>query len=163
LEAGKHIYCEWPLGNGLAEARQMAELARAKGLLGVCGSQARVEPELDHLRRLIADGFVGEVLSSSLIASGGTWGTEIDADNAYVLDKKNGATMLTIPFGHTLFGVCGVLGPIIELSARLANRRTSGRIIETGMIAPMSAHDQVLVNGLLDSGAPISVHYRGGV
>ena len=24
LEAGKHIYCEWPLGNGLAEAEQVA-------------------------------------------------------------------------------------------------------------------------------------------
>jgi predicted dehydrogenase len=163
LEAGKHVYCEWPLGNGLAEARQMADLARAKGLLGVCGSQARVEPEIDHLRRLIEDGFVGEVLSSTLVASGGTWGTEIDEANAYVLDRANGATMLTIPFGHTLFGVCGVLGPITELSARLANRRTSGRIIETGAIEPMTAHDQVLVEGLLASGAPISIHYRGGL
>ena len=24
LEAGKHVYCEWPLGNGLAEARKLA-------------------------------------------------------------------------------------------------------------------------------------------
>ena len=28
LEAGKHVYCEWPLGNGLAEAIELAELAR---------------------------------------------------------------------------------------------------------------------------------------
>ena len=28
LEAGKHVYCEWPLGNGLAEAIELAELAK---------------------------------------------------------------------------------------------------------------------------------------
>jgi hypothetical protein len=32
LEAGKHVYCEWPLGNGLNEARQLAALAATKGL-----------------------------------------------------------------------------------------------------------------------------------
>src|SRR5262249_43005181 len=61
IEAGKHVYCEWPLGNGLAEAETLASLARSKGVLGVVGTQARVAPEIQHLRQLIADGFVGEV------------------------------------------------------------------------------------------------------
>ena len=30
IGAGKHVYCEWPLGNGLAEAEEMAALAQAK-------------------------------------------------------------------------------------------------------------------------------------
>ena len=54
IEAGKHVYCEWPLGNGLAEAREMASLAKAKGVLGVVGTQARVAPEIEYLRHLIA-------------------------------------------------------------------------------------------------------------
>jgi predicted dehydrogenase len=33
LEAGKHVYCEWPLGNGLAEAEELAALAKKKGVL----------------------------------------------------------------------------------------------------------------------------------
>jgi predicted dehydrogenase len=28
IGAGKHVYCEWPLGNGLAEAEELAALAR---------------------------------------------------------------------------------------------------------------------------------------
>jgi len=40
IGAGKHVYCEWPLGNGLAEAEEMAALARTKGVLGVVGTQA---------------------------------------------------------------------------------------------------------------------------
>src|ERR1700692_4294565 len=39
IEAGKHIYCEWPLGNGLAEAEELAAVARAKRVLGVIGTQ----------------------------------------------------------------------------------------------------------------------------
>ena len=35
------------------------------------GTQARAAPEIEHLRHLIADGFVGEVLSATLIGSGG--------------------------------------------------------------------------------------------
>jgi predicted dehydrogenase len=65
IEAGKHVYCEWPLGNGLA---------RAKDVLGVVGTQARIAPEIEYLRQLIADGFVGEVLSTTLVARGGAWG-----------------------------------------------------------------------------------------
>jgi predicted dehydrogenase len=42
IEAGKHVYCEWPLGNGLAEAEELAKLARVKRVLGVIGTQARV-------------------------------------------------------------------------------------------------------------------------
>ena len=44
LEAGKAVYCEWPLGNGLAEAEELAALAAARGVLGVVGTQARFAP-----------------------------------------------------------------------------------------------------------------------
>ena len=71
IAAGKHVYCEWPLGNGLAEAEEMAELAQAQGVSGVVGTQACVAPEIEYLRHLIADGFVGGVLSTTLVARGG--------------------------------------------------------------------------------------------
>src|SRR5437588_1635605 len=35
LEAGKAVYCEWPLGNGLDEAEALAALAKKQGLLAV--------------------------------------------------------------------------------------------------------------------------------
>src|SRR5207253_9365320 len=40
LEAGKAVYCEWPLGNGLNEAETLAALAKNKGVLAVAGLQA---------------------------------------------------------------------------------------------------------------------------
>jgi len=41
LDAGKHVYCEWPLGANLAEAEEMASLAQAKGVCHMVGLQAR--------------------------------------------------------------------------------------------------------------------------
>src|SRR4051812_26183702 len=70
--------------------------------------------------------------------------------------------MLTIPLGHTLAAGQDVLNGGAELSARLATRRTSVRVIETGETIAMTAPDQVLIEGVLASGAPISIHYRGG-
>jgi predicted dehydrogenase len=165
IEAGKHVYCEWPLGNGLAEAEELAALARTNGVLGVVGTQARVAPEIEHLRRLIADGFVGEVLSTTLTARGGGWGGSIPdkRTSAYLLDRANGVTMLTIPIGHTLAGLRDVLGEIAEVSAVVATRRTTARAADSGETLPMSAPDQVLVSGVLAGGAPVSIHYRGGM
>ncbi len=165
IAAGKHVYCEWPLGNDLAEAEELAALARARGVLGVVGTQARVAPEIEHLRQLIADGFVGEVLSTSLVARGGGWGGFIAEKkiSAYLLDRANGATMLTIPVGHTLAALRDVLGEVAEISAVLATRRTTAVAADTGETLPVSAPDQVLLSGLLASGAPLSIHYRGGM
>lgn len=166
IGAGKHVYCEWPLGNGLAEAEEMAALAREKGVLGVVGTQARVAPEIEYLRRLIADGFIGEVLSTTLVARGGALqGGGVIPDEksyAYLLDRSKGATMLTIPVGHTLAALRDVLGDVAGVSAVLATRRTSAHVADTGETLPVTAPDQVLVSGVLAGGAPLSIHYRGG-
>ena len=163
LNAGKHVYCEWPLGNGLAEARELAVLAEAKGVVATVGTQMRVAPEVEYLRQLIADGYVGEVLSTTLVGSGIQWGSETDASHAYLYDKHNGATLLSIPVAHTLAGMHEVLGGIGDLSARMIKRRDTVYVTDTGETIPSNVHDQVLIQGALKSGAAFSIHYRGGM
>ncbi|HET8611887.1 MAG TPA: Gfo/Idh/MocA family oxidoreductase, partial [Sphingomonas sp.] len=163
LNAGKHVYCEWPLGNGLAEAEEMAALAKAKGVHAVVGLQARAAPVMAYVRDLVADGFVGRVLSTTLIGSGMNWGAMIDPPNAYTADKANGATLLSIPFGHTVDAVCRALGEFSEVEAMLANRRTSFTLVPDNVERPMTTEDQVLVQGRLGDGVTASIHYRGGV
>src|SRR5260221_3401213 len=63
LEAGKHVYCEWPLGRTTAEAVELAQLARAQGLVTAVGLQARVNPAIMHLKGLVDAGYVGEVMA----------------------------------------------------------------------------------------------------
>ena len=66
LEAGKHVYCEWPLGANLAEVEEMASLAQAKGVRHMVGLQARSDPALLRLQELLAEKYVGEVLACNM-------------------------------------------------------------------------------------------------
>src|SRR5207249_8795989 len=162
LEADKAVYCEWPLGNGLEEAETLAALARKKGVLAVAGLQARSAPPVAYVRDLIRQGYVGEVLSTTLIGSGMGWGPTVEPHNAYLTDKKNGATMLSIAVGHAADALCYCLGEVRELAATVTMRRKSFTIAGTGESKPMHANDQVCVAGLLEGGAALAIHYRGG-
>src|SRR5438309_870090 len=163
LDAGKAVYCEWPLGNGLKEAETLAALAKKKGILAVAGLQARSAPTVAYVHDLIKQGYVGEVLSTTLIGSGMGWGPTVEPYNAYLNDKKNGATMLSIALGHAADALCHCLGEVRELSATMTLRRKSFTITGTSESKPMTTEDQVLVSGLLEGGAALSIHYRGGV
>ena len=163
LQAGKRVYCEWPLGNGLEEASQLAQLAEQKGVVAVVGTQARAAVEIAHLQQLIADGYVGTVLSTTLVGSGGNWAGETIDEYYYLFDTKNGATMQAIPLSHTLAALGDVLGEFSTLKATFASNYDSVKIADTGETRPKSAPDQVMVQGTLSSGAAVSVHYRGGV
>jgi predicted dehydrogenase len=163
IAAGKAVYCEWPLGNGLKEAETLAALAKKHGVLAVAGLQARSAPSVAYLRDLIDQGYVGEVLSTTLIGSGMGWGPAVEPYNAYLNDKKNGATMLSIALGHAADALCHCLGEARELSATMTLRRKTFTIAGTGESEAMTADDQVCVSGLLEGGAAFSIHYRGGI
>jgi predicted dehydrogenase len=62
LDAGKHVLCEKPLANSVAEAEQMtaaAEHAQAAGVFSMVGFNYRRTPALALARRLVEDGRVG--------------------------------------------------------------------------------------------------------
>jgi predicted dehydrogenase len=44
LDAGKHLYCEWPLAATTEQAQQMRDLAVHKGVRHMVGLQARGAP-----------------------------------------------------------------------------------------------------------------------
>src|SRR5207248_5883352 len=101
LAAGKAVYCEWPLGRDLDDARAMAVLAAEKGVRTAVGLQARQAPAIEFVQQLLRDGYVGEVLSTTMVGVSVT-GDALVQPNAYMLDKTNGANLLTVPFGHSL-------------------------------------------------------------
>ncbi|MEU5974419.1 Gfo/Idh/MocA family oxidoreductase [Streptomyces sp. NPDC047315] len=62
LEAGKHVLCEKPLANSVAEARAMvdaAERAKARGQVAMVGFNYRRVPAVAYARQLIAGGSLG--------------------------------------------------------------------------------------------------------
>lgn len=62
LEAGKHVLCEKPLANSVAQAEAMAEAAeraRARGQWAMVGFNYRRVPALAFARELVAEGRIG--------------------------------------------------------------------------------------------------------
>ena len=162
LAAGKAVYCEWPLGRDLDDARAMAALADEQGVHTVVGLQARQAPPIEFVQQLLRDGYVGEVLSTTMI------GLSIPGDvvvkpNAYMLDKTNGANLLTIALGHSLDTLNYLLGEFADLWAVSDVRRPLITIEETGEQIVKTAADQIAVIGTLTSGATASIHIREAV
>jgi predicted dehydrogenase len=155
LEAGKSVFCEWPLGATVAEAEEMASLARRASLRTAVGLQAQSDPALRYARDLIKDGYVGEVLGASLQGFSQAR-TERGEGRIWQADRRNGANTLTIASGHAIDALCFMLGEFAELSARLAVTITEWHNTDTGGTMTVDSPDWISVTGRLEHGAQVA-------
>ena len=151
LDAGKHVYCEWPLGANLAEAEAMADLAREKKVHAMVGLQARGDPAVRYLRELIADDYVGDVLAVSMtMFTGGA--LERPQSRTWDRDKTKGVSALTVRPIHTMDVLCWCHGDFVELSGKVTTQVKQWRVTETNEMVDVDTPDNVTVNGVLRSG-----------
>jgi len=59
LNAGKHVLCEKPLATNAGDAREMADLARKKNLIGMVNLSYRNVAVLDKAAKLVTEGAIG--------------------------------------------------------------------------------------------------------
>jgi predicted dehydrogenase len=161
IDAGKMVFCEWPLGRTFGEAASLADRARAVGVRTVVGLQASFAPAIRYVADLIADGYIGDVLSTNIVGSGMAWGAETTRRAAYLFEQRNGATTLTVPVAHAIDAATAVLGEFAELSATTAVRQRNV-MVDDGSVVTVTSPDQVAIQGTLQSGAVASIFYRGG-
>src|SRR5436190_7846221 len=146
LAAGKAVYCEWPLGRDLHDAQAMAQLASERDLRTVVGLQGRQAPAIQFVQELLDDGYVGDVLSTTIVGLSLAGDTVVNA-NAYMLDNDNGANLLTIAVGHSIDTLNHVLGEFADLSALSDLHRRRITIEETSEHIRKTAPDQIAVIG----------------
>jgi len=156
LQGGKAVFCEWPLGANLAEAQEMAGLARQRSVKSIVGLQARSDPAILYARDLIQDGHIGEVLTANLSAVGQAQ-LQRGPGRIWQGVRANGANTLTIAGGHAIDALCAVLGEFAEVSARVSTRIPEWRT-QDGKPVPVDAPDSVNVVGRLVSGAEVTVN-----
>jgi predicted dehydrogenase len=161
IEGGKMVFCEWPLGRNSAEAVDLARRAHVAGVRTVVGLQASFAPAIRYVADLIADGYIGDVLSTSLVGSGMAWGATTSRRSAYLFDKRNGATVVTVAVAHAMDAVAAVLGEFAEVSATTAVRRRQVQV-DDGTVLTATSPDQIAIQGTLLSGAVASIVFRGG-
>lgn len=159
IMAGRPTLCEWPLGANLAESERLADLARNRGVRGIIGLQSRFAPAAAYARRLIDEGYVGEVQAVSLRAAFSFWGAMLPA--AYLGDMAAGANVLTISGGHCLDLMTWLAGDVAEIGGTLSFRHRMGIATDADSPVPITTPDQFTAQGRLCNGALFSAHIVG--
>ena len=73
IDVGKHVYCEWPLGRNTDEVVRMSDAANRRGIHHTVGLQGQVSPAINYTKDLVVDGYVGLVLSATMIGCAPNW------------------------------------------------------------------------------------------
>ncbi|MDF2491751.1 MAG: ntdC [Microbacterium sp.] len=161
LEAGKHVLCEKPLANTVAEAQAMADAAASaapRGAVSMVGFTYRRVPAATFLRDLIAEGAVGRVQQVRaayrqdwLVDPGTPLGWRLQKDlagsgalgdiGAHIIDLTQFVT------GQTVDAVSGVVEASFE-ATRFATGRKNALTIEVSGDAGALAFDLEDLNSL---------------
>jgi predicted dehydrogenase len=157
LQAGKHVYCEWPLGRTTAEAVELAGLAKANRLVTAVGLQARANPAIMHMKELIASGYIGEIMAVqvSLMRDGVL---SRPSHRMWQREAELGANTLTIANGHTTDAMRFVAGDFARLSAVVSTRAKQWLDTGCNQWFDVTSPDNILISGELSNGAVASVH-----
>ncbi|WP_052869198.1 Gfo/Idh/MocA family protein [Streptomyces niger] len=156
LEAGKHVLCEKPLANTVAEAEAMvaaAEAARTRGRIAMTGFNYRRTPAMALARRFVEEGRLGRLrhLRATYLQD---WLVDAEAPMTWRLRKESAGS-----------GALGDLGAhIVDLAQYLAGEALTGvsavtetfvrqRPLPSGGTDEVTVDDAALFTGRFASGA----------
>jgi predicted dehydrogenase len=166
LRAKKDVFVEWALGRDLAEAEGLTKLARENNIKTLVGLQARQNPTVRKAKAMVAAGELGDILGTTMNATGLIFGPVTSEDYLYLNPIENGANLVTIPAGHAMDALCYVLGEFASLQATLANNRPTLSLVDANgkeiKKVEKTSHDWMAVIGSLKKGGVASVVYQGG-
>lgn len=156
LEAGKHVFTEWPLGKTTSEAKEMCTLAQLRGVRHMVGLQSRTNPAIVYARELVAGGYIGEVMACHVsVARDGI--LQRPSNRTWQKDIALGANTLTIACGHTIDCLRFIVGDFTWVSAVVSTQAKQWYETDTKQYVDVTAPDNVLVSGKLAKGGVASV------
>ncbi len=161
LEAGKHVYCEWPLGRSAAEAQRLADLARQAGSHHAIGLQGSAAPATRRAREVIASGRIGHLRSARIVSTTAGYAATLPSAYAYLNDPANGANLTTILGGHTLDLAEQLLGGVVTLDALSAIQHPVVRLTDTDTMIARTTPDQLFILSRHESGCVASIEIGG--
>lgn len=162
LAAGKHVYCEWPLGSGQSESEEMALAAAASPTRNAIGLQLRASPAVRRAQTELASGAIGRVLSFSVFSSTAGFGPDVADPFVYLEDPQTFANMVTIQGAHTLDLLIALGGPIAGLAATASRQFPEIKVGEEAVERRRVTFDHLLLQGRLDAGMPFALEVAGG-
>jgi predicted dehydrogenase len=162
LEAGKHVLCEKPLANSVAEAEAMAAAATRSGRVAMVGFSYRRVPAIAVAKKLVNEGLIGDIYQVTA-AYLQDWLVDPDAPLTWRLQKEHAGSgvlgdlcahafdLVQYVTGQQLTAVSGTLQTIV------ADRPLLGRTIGLSGTAlsgrgTVTVDDRAIVLGRLEAG-----------
>jgi len=151
--AKKIIFCEKPLANTVAEAKQMLEAARANKCVHMLCHNYRRVPAITLARQLISAGRIGEIYHYR-----GTylqdWLVDPDFPRVWRLEKaKAGSGALGDLLSHSIDLARYLVGEITEVSGLLKTFITERPLPDSRIMAPVEVDDAALSLVKFENGA----------
>ncbi len=157
LDAGKHVHFNKTMTTTVAEATDLIETARQKGLKIVASPGEMLRPHNQQIKKLIADGAIGTLCWAACGAAFGTYhekervrqGDDVlsNIDPSWYFRKPGGGPLYDMTV-YALHALTGILGPAKRVTAlsgvRIKEREFRGKMV------PCDADDNTLM--LLDFG-----------
>src|SRR5229473_6119294 len=159
IAAGKHVYTEKPLADTAEGALRLARQAREAGVINGVVQDKLFLPGMIKLRRLVREGFFGQVLSARL--EFGYWVFEGDGvpsqRPSWNYRSEDGGGIVLDMFPHWQYLLEDLLGPVTALYARHVTHIPQ-RWDESGRPYAVTADDAAYALLEFENGAVASVN-----
>jgi predicted dehydrogenase len=159
LAAGKHVLCEKPLANTVAEAEEMAAAAAeaaAQGIRSMVAFNYRRVPAIAYARKLVEEGRIGEVRHVRAVYLQ-DWLSDENAPMAWRLRKdKAGSGALGDLGAHIVDATQYLVGDLLTGVSAMTNTFVHKRPTETGDLDDVTVDDAALFLGRFANGAVAS-------
>jgi predicted dehydrogenase len=142
LEAGKHIHFNKTMTTTVAEADELIDLARERGLRIVASPGEMIRPHNAHIKQMVAQGAIGTPVWAACGAAFGTYhqqesvrhGDDVlaNVDPSWYFRKPGGGPLYDMTV-YALHALTGILGPATRVSAmsgvRISEREFRGEML----------------------------------
>jgi predicted dehydrogenase len=166
LEAGKHVLCEKPLANSVAEAETMvaaADAAAERGVRAMVGFTYRRVPAIALARQLVQEGRIGQVrhVRAQYLQD---WIADPEAPMSWRLDKQKagsgalgdiGAHVVDLAqyvTGESLTGVSGLLETFVHERPEASSSGSLSGVADTTRMGKVTVDDAAVFLGRLSGG-----------
>lgn len=129
LEAGKHVYCEKPLGIDFEEGKAVVALAREKGLRVGCAPDTFLFGHAQTSRKLVDDGWIGKPIAGVAVMMG--HGHESWHPNPGFYYEQGGGPMLDMG-PYYIHALINLLGPVKSVCGKTTRAFTERRATSEG-------------------------------
>jgi predicted dehydrogenase len=158
LQAGKHVFCEWPLALHHTQAVEMYQLAQAQRVIHAVGTQARFSPGIMYGKALMDEAYVGKPLLYHMthFLSGAI--APRPSHRWWSVRAEEGGGAILIALGHALDVVRWYLGEVEAVCGSVQTLVPETRFADTGEVVPVDAIDTVACMARLANGLSGTVH-----